>query len=308
MKKFISKTLIFLLFIPIMIGIGLFTPTTPRASKSLLMANTYKVNLLKNTPAPRIIFIGGSNLSFGLNSQIVKDSLQLHPINTAIHASIGIKFMMDNASDYIQKGDVVILVPEYSHYYRSLNFGSEELMRTVFDVNLSNIKYFNPIQLFNILEFLPRYSLTKYKSEEYSNLKESAVYSVNSFNPYGDVFTHWNMKQQPFSPIESIEGEFNDKVIPYFENFDSEIKKKGATLYVSFPSYQASSFKNCEAQIRKVEQALKKSKLQLLGSANRYKMPDSLMFDTPYHLLKKGVDYRTNLFIIDYKNRESAGH
>jgi hypothetical protein len=28
-------------------------------------------------------------------------------------------------------------------------------------------------------------------------------------------------------------------------------------------------------------------------------MPDSMMFNTPYHLLKTGVDYRTQLLIED---------
>lgn len=32
-------------------------------------------------------------------------------------------------------------------------------------------------------------------------------------------------------------------------------------------------------------------------------MPDSLMFDSPYHLLKKGVDYKTQLLIEDLKTK-----
>jgi hypothetical protein len=39
----------------------------------------------------------------------------------------------------------------------------------------------------------------------------------------------------------------------------------------------------------------------VMGSPERYVMPETLMFDTPYHLIKKGVDLRTELMIEDIK-------
>ena len=83
MRKFILKLVLFALPIVIIFLLALFTPTTPRASKSLLMSSINKDSLLKNTPSPRIIFVGGSNLSFGLNSQMIKDSLSLNPATTS---------------------------------------------------------------------------------------------------------------------------------------------------------------------------------------------------------------------------------
>jgi hypothetical protein len=301
MKRFTVKILIFLLPAFIVFVFGLFLPTTPRASKSLLMSSLNKNSLLQNTASPRIIFVGGSNLSFGLNSQMIKDSLRLNPINTSIHASIGIKYMIDNTLEYIQKGDIVVLVPEYSHYHRSLYSGSEELMRTVFDVSIANMKYLNVYQILNISSFLPKYSLTKFNISEYLNVKESDVYSVNSFNKYGDTYTHWGMKQQYFAPSQTIGGKYNYEVIRYFEEFSLAVKNKGATLLVSFPSFQETSYHNSVNQIFKVEQELKNSNLTIIGSAERYKMSDSLMFNTPYHLNKSGVDYRTKMIIEDIK-------
>jgi len=301
MKKFVIKTLVFLFPILILVLLGLFLPVTPRASKSLLMSSINKNQLLQNTQSPRIIFVGGSNLSFGLNCQTIKDSLKVNPINTAIHASIGIKYMLDNILQFIKKDDIIVLVPEYSHYYRSLNFGSEELMRTIFDVKITNIKYLTINQIFNILPFLPRYSLTKFKIDEYRNIKENDLYSVNSFNIYGDTYTHWKKNKKDFNSYPTINDEFNYKVIRYFEEFNEKIKNKGAFLLVSFPCFQAASYENSIKQVFKVENELNKSNLKIIGSAERYKMSDSLMFNTPYHLNKLGVDYRTMMIIEDIK-------
>ena len=253
------------------------------------------------TPPPRIIFVGGSNLSFGLNSQMIKDSLQLNPINTAIHASLGIKFMLEHTLDYVQNGDIVVLVPEYHHFYRSLDFGSEELLRIVFDVNPKNIKHLNISQIVNIVPFLPKYSLTKFKPTEYLNLKESDVYSVNSFNKFGDTYTHWDMEQKKFNPQPPITGNFNPEVIKLFQEINLAIEKKGALLLVTFPGIQDKSFDISIEQIIRVENELLNSNLNVFGTTERYKIPDSFMFDSPYHLNKKGVDYRTNMMINDIK-------
>jgi hypothetical protein len=301
MRKFISKTIIFTLPAIVVFLLGIVLPTTPRASKSLLVASVNKNLLLQNTLSPRIIFVGGSNISFGLNSQMIKDSLFLNPINTAIHASIGIKYMIDNTLDYIQDGDIVVLVPEYTHFYRSLNFGSEELLRTILDVDLIKIKHLNSHQILNIIPFIPKYSLTKLAPTEYINVKENNVYSVNSFNQFGDTYTHWGLQQQDFFPYGPIKDEFNYEVIKYFEEFSFAVKEKGGILLVSFPGFQETSFNNSKEQILKVEQELLNSNLVVIGSPNRYKIPDSLMFNTPYHLNKNGVDYRTKMIIDDIK-------
>ncbi len=301
MKRFIIKLTIFVFPVLGLFLLGIFLPTTPRASKSLLMASINKNLLLQKTQTPRIIFVGGSNLSFGLNCQIIKDSLQINPINTAIHASIGIKYMLDNTLEYVKNGDIIVLVPEYNHFYRSLNFGSEELMRTVFDVDLENIKYLNIYQFVNIIPYLPKYSLTKFNPTEYLNVNESDVYSVNSFNEFGDTYTHWEIKQKKFAPYGAINTEFNYDVLKYIEEFNIYLKRKGATLLVSFPGFQETSFNNSKIAIQKVKNELMKSNLMIIGTPERYKIPDSLMFNSPYHLNKKGVDYRTKLIIEDVK-------
>ncbi len=303
MKSFLYKSALFTVPILIVFVLGIFLPTTPRASKSLLMAEISKDSLLKNTLSPRVIFVGGSNLSFGLNSNIIKDSLKLNPINTAIHASIGLKYMMDNTLRFIKKGDIIVLIPEYSNFFYDFDKGSVELLRTILDVNRSKINLLNKNQIFNLMPFLPKYVLSKFMIYEYLNLKGNDLYSINSFNSYGDVQTHWERKLQNFLPFEQNKLKFNDEVLKEVIYFNKKIKLKGAQLFVSYPAFQATSFNNTINQINLVEKKLINSELQILGSAQRYKIHDSLMFNTPYHPSKKGLDNRTKLLIEDLKSK-----
>jgi hypothetical protein len=304
MKRLILKTLVFISMLILVLVTLLFLPATPRASKSLLFSSVTKDSLLANTTAPRIIFVGGSNLSFGLNSQIIKDSLNLNPINTAIHANIGIKYMFDNTLKKKKKGDIVIFVSEYSLFNRDWNDGTEELFRTVFDCNKNNIKLLNIKQLFNCFLYAGNFILSKFDITEYVKVKESDVYSVNSFNQYGDVDAHWYLEDfhtdcKPFGTMDI--NKYNPKIMTEIKRIADRLQEKGCILFISYPGLQESSFNNSKETIKKIEAEFQAHGFTVLGTPQKYLISDSLIFDTPYHLNKQGVELRTNLLIEDLK-------
>ncbi len=300
MNKFIYRLTYFSAPIVIFFALCLLIPATPRASKSLLFANKNKDELLLNIKSPRMIFIGGSNLSFGLNSKMIKNKLNINPINTGVHASIGIRYMLENTIQYVRDGDIVILSLEYVHFYRDYNYVSEELLRTIFDVDLSKIKLLNLQQAVNLIKYVPKYSFSKIKPNEYFNTIESDIYSVNSFNEWGDVDAHWGLGKRIFRPLKSIPGKYNKSIILHILEFQTEVIKRKATLFITFPGLQDVSFLNCIGQIDKVAIEFKKHDFLTLGHPERYKIPNHMMFNTPSHLNKKGVDHRTRQFIDDY--------
>ncbi|MDR3140688.1 MAG: hypothetical protein LBU37_03010 [Tannerellaceae bacterium] len=307
MKKFILKLLLFVSLLILLFGLFLlflFLPSTPRASKSLLFAEIKKDSLLIATPSTRIVFVGGSNLSFGVNCQLIKDSLKINPINTAIHAGIGIKYMLEKTLKYIKKGDIIVFVPEYEHFYSDWNIGSPELLRTVIEVNnRSNVNLLSKKQLYNCFSYIGIFILSKFNPFEYINIEENDVYGVNSFNEYGDVDAHWNLENRHdeiTSNTIDITG-YNPEVIVEIRQIMDKLQEKGCIFLVSYPCFQETSFNNSIEAIKKVEEDLKNNTFKILGTPERYMMSDSLMFDTVYHLNKQGLERRTKLLIEDLK-------
>jgi hypothetical protein len=300
MKRLVKNILIFLLPLSLVFLVGFFMPPTPRAAQSLLFAATTKDSLLKNTAGPRVIFIGGSNLSFGLNSQAIKDSLQINPINTSIHANIGLKYMLSHTLPFVKNNDAVVVAAEYSHFYNDYNGVSDELFRTLVDVGATKNSQTSTAQWFDMLGYIPRYALTKFKPSEYFNYDATVVYNKNAFNVYGDVAVHWNLPKKNYTPI-IVQGNFNKAVIEALKDFELQLKSLGATLYISFPCLDEVSFDKSVQKINLVEQQLIQNNFKLLGNAVRYKMPKQLMYDACYHLTKEGVDRRTKLLIEDIK-------
>ena len=138
---------------------------------------------------------------------------------------------------------------------------------------------------------------------QYFNLKMNPVYSKDAYNQYGDATTHWKInydkKVEPFNDIEG--GEFNYDLLKAIVEFNDAVKSKGATLYISFPPYQKASFIKTKGQVNFVESELRKTGLTIIGSPERYMVNDNMLYDTPYHLNKKGVDHRTQLLLEDLK-------
>lgn len=297
MKDFLKQFSLFLLIPLLLIVALLYMPVTPRAKTSLLFAEIKKDSLLQAAKSPRLVMIGGSNLSMSLDSQQIKDSVKLSPVNLGLHAAIGLVFMLDHTEPYIKKGDVVLVVPEYAQLYGNFAYGEKELLSVIFDVKSAGIDDLNWRQIKNIVPFVPKFAFAKLNKEEYK-VSDTYLRMDKAFNGYGD----WVYRLDSVTnntTYQALEGSFNDNIIDKMKDFETEIVKKGAKMVVSFPAYEEESYKNSAAMIQTIEKAYKDAGFTVIGNPEKYKFSNSLMYDTPYHLNAEGVKIRTRMLIHD---------
>ena len=271
----------------------------------MLYTQIDKNKLLKDTPKPRLIFVGGSNLAYGLDSKKIKDSLNINPINTGVHVNLGLKFMLANTLQYIKPGDIIVLSSEYQQFYGNLANGEGELLSLVTDIIPQSRKLLDYQQVFTLAKLLPEYAQSKFRPIFlfYKFPKNDGVgrYDRAAFNNFGDATAHWKLSGENPKPYPAINKSFNLDALQALLNFRKQVYQKKAKLYVTFPGYQKSSYQNSVTKIMQVKEVLKDNHFLLISSPEEYIIPDSLIFDTPYHLTKKGVDYRTELLIQDLK-------
>ena len=79
MKKFISKIVIFFIIFGLIFVIGICLPATPASKNNMITYKIQKDSLMEHTAQPRVVFVGGSNLVFGLDSDKIKKELNLNP-------------------------------------------------------------------------------------------------------------------------------------------------------------------------------------------------------------------------------------
>jgi len=302
MIKFFKHIIVFFSVFGLIYLIGIFLPVSPGAKKNMLAYKVEKDSMLKNIESPRIIFVGGSNLVFGLNSQMVKDSLEMNPINAGLAASIGLIYMMDDVLPYVRPGDKVVLAPEYQNYFGKFAYGGHDLFRLLMDVERSGFKKLRPKHWPNLIKSWPVYFRSKFRLKNYVFDSEHDIYGKHIFNKYGDSDFHWNLESRDFSPLYPLNKPLNKSVIDEMVRFNNLISEKGAELFVTYPACQRESVEINKIQILNLEQVLNKTELKILGTPMRYSFPDSLMFGQAYHLSKKGMDIRTRFLINDITN------
>lgn len=303
MKRFIIKFLMLLSWIFLLILIGLYLPPTKSSKNSLLFAQLQKNTLLKQTPSPRILFVGGSNLSFGLDSKMIIDSLHINVADLGLDASIGLKYMLRNTIDHIRPGDIVVVCPEYQQFYGHYADGEFELLSIIFDVAPNTKHFLDARQCFTMTKFIPQYVASKLNPLAYLTHLDTntvGVYDRKAYNVYGDAYIHWTLPKEQVTPY-AIDGAWDDDTYNYLNSFRRQIEQKKARLLITFPPYQDISYDRYAAKIKKVEQRLSQDAYTLLGSPQRYRFPDRLILNTPYHLVREGVTIRTNRLIADLK-------
>ncbi|MBK5720751.1 hypothetical protein JGH11_07685 [Dysgonomonas sp. Marseille-P4677] len=303
MRRFIIDIIYFILLLFLLAILILFLPATPRSRESLLFSSIQKDSLLQHTPQPRLILVGGSNIGMGINSQIIKDSLGLNPINTGYHASIGLKFMLDNLNSYIQDKDTII-IPEYSQFEGNNGYGGGELLRMVFDVSLSNIQKIGFRQWQNMIKEVPYYLSTKIRITSYKNYKASIApeYARSAYNEYGDAVAHWEMPKPEIdrnSSMEKMDYQYNPIMMDYLFNFIEKTEKRGAVVYISYPGMLDTYYQTKDMFL--IEEKYKEKKFKILGTPNDFAIPYHMIYDSPVHLTKEGANLRTIQLISKFK-------
>ncbi|MVM29562.1 hypothetical protein GO755_05925 [Spirosoma sp. HMF4905] len=248
---------------------------------------------LEHVTTPRIVFVGGSNLALGLNSQQLSKETGYSVINMGLHAGLGLNFILNETQKSIKPGDIIILSIE--HF---LGDGNKKLMAQLVDINpstksLMNLSYLDRIRLL-IAQLQLCISGTFYKL---INRDKDPIYNREAFNSYGDLTTHYG-QPKPTAVSGNILFSNTDysKWINVINNFIELAYAKSAKVYFVFPAFQESAYKNNLHTLKALELQYKAGlKCPILGSMTSSVMQDKYFFDTVYHLDQIGSQKRTEI-------------
>ena len=203
------KNVVVLAFFVITIPIVAVILIKPDAENNL---NEWKVKRLRfeSLSSPRILFVGDSNLAFGLDSRAVANSFHCNVQNAGLHAGIGLYYCLQEYDDLIRKDDVIVICCTYQQYVRGYG-ESITLPVAVYYNDWNGLHKFNFSQwkvfLSGFMEIIRQHGL---------NLEDERTYRASYYNIYGDESKHWE-----FQPLDSIPEmgfpnmPLNDNMIEY---------------------------------------------------------------------------------------------
>ncbi len=77
----------------------------------------YQRRVLGPGMGPRLVFVGGSNLAFGLDSEAVERETGLPTLNFGHNAHLGMALMLEEVIPALEPGDTIVTAFEYPLYY-----------------------------------------------------------------------------------------------------------------------------------------------------------------------------------------------
>ena len=287
MVKLVSK--IGLLTGSILLTLGLLYWLTNQYSSTgyfaAIIDKHHRADALKD--CPRLLLVGGSGTAFGVDSQLLEDSLHLPVVNLAIHADLGLPFILRQVQSVARPGDVVLLIPEYllgrgddyTQFYASQFYAPAKMFMTFdgpYDYAVRRAIYY--------LKRIQNGLLVGADDQRMAKISDTTfVYFRAGFSHQGDLISpHNNRRSDNIGRIQLV-----------FRGYAEEVNlinaaaanMHGVTTLITYPAFAKSQFlANTIAISQYVRELTKLRMVQLIGIPERVVYPDSCFFDSPYHL------------------------
>lgn len=286
-----------------------------------LAAVLEKDRLIRNTPSPKVILVGGSNLAFGIDSRMIEDSLGLSVVNMGLYAKLGLKYMLAQVRPYIREGDVVLVVPEYDQFYGDFANGDNTLNTALLYAPADRVGDF--VRSYSLVDvvlrprvenvrrsFLRGAAAAAGREGEFFPPDTNPVYNRRSFNRYGDVTSHIGKPaKHPDSIFVSALpplADFNREALRDLNDVADRAQEVKARAYFLFPSYIDRSYAlNAEAIEELRQRIIAGMRLPVIGTPADFVFPKTYFFDTRYHLTEEGRRMRTARLIAMLRERGS---
>lgn len=256
----------------------------------------YSYNRLKALKdSNKIVIISGSNGSFSINSRMIQNAFKKPVVNTSTHAKIGVRMQFESYKDFLHRGDIVVLCPEYGGD-KSRLYGGTALLRIL----STHMPYAYKLFSFSQWLFLHKYIGIHFEEAlKFGDEEIDMAYSHKALNEYGDI----GIERFHGDSIKGcqIEGKVDREYIDYIKYIRTFTQKKGVLLIFVPPTFMKSEYDNHIEKIDSIVYSLKCDGIMFDALPERYSFPDSLYFDTPYHMTTIGADKRTALLIEDIR-------
>ena len=280
-----------------------------------LAALVNKRDALQSTPAPRIIFIGGSSI-VTLRCPLIQQRLReatgvpYSVVNMGLWGGLSMERFLDELSSSLLPGDIVILCQEYAtlldkNYFMYIRT-NDEANKYFFLMSRKRQRSMlhSPCAVRDVLTGI--IELNQMKIKTYLHVIIDADFShhfTGGYYRYRKEYNSHGDRIQPFRiirPLISAGTRFQDPVeknIEYLRRFNLFARSKQMMVLITFPPFPAGDYRINRIPVTRLSDRFRKMGLETTGRPEDTVFPETLFADTVYHLTPQGEAVRTRLLI-----------
>ncbi len=245
---------------------------------------------------PKIVILSGSNSLFGFSAQRLTEVHGIPTVNAAVHAGLGIDYILYFGRQQIAPGRIFVLPLEYSLY------GKKRLANAaaLYQVAGYDPQYFwelslaDKINMFGEITPLDRVRLTKNLLLPFPKL-DAIGYQSRTLSRYGDETANSPLARTK-SMVNKVKAEapatfsHDDAAWQVIAKFAADAKTAGAEVVLAYPNIYSGALdlKRNEPFFRAIVERAEAIGLRVIGTPKDSAFNDDDMFDTSYHQNNQG--------------------
>lgn len=308
-SRFLGLMLALVLFISVPFAVlAALAATAPEVyDDTYYAALKVKYQRLAQTEDSRIVVIGGSSVAFGIDSKIVEQELGIPCVNFGLYAAFGLKCMLDLSVSELNRGDIVVIAPEYSSQMFSEYVGYSYLLQAM-EKSPKMYAALGREYAAGLLEAMPAFLSDKRQLAASGGLKPSGVYARSAFDSYGDII--YDRPENIMDGMVSGDnlpeigpGIVTDSFADMINDYTAKARARGATVYFGFCPVNALSVELAgNTDPEGFRQALaEKLDCEILASLEDHILDAGYFYDSNFHMNNAGVVCNTVLLVNDIK-------
>ena len=254
----------------------------------------------------KVVFVGGSNVLFGVDSKLFSEITKQPALNFGCAAGMGPELILELLLPYLYKGDLVVMRWEYGHF-RFQRSG---------EVNLTYLNLLSGPQS-GFKKELPIYDrLSLSMAVPFAHIRNAISTHYNPFVAADVYKCKWNidslgnirenngtkMSLSLYTPSDQNlmeEYTISSDAQEIFSNFVDSCRNKGVRVIISWPNIYRNPLyldhKVPQEKFGQIKEFWASLGLLTLGEPQDYFFDHSLVYDTLYHLNSDGVIKCTSL-------------
>jgi hypothetical protein len=254
----------------------------------------------------KVVFVGGSNVLFGVDSKQFSEITQQPALNFGCAAGMGPELILFHLGHFLKKGDVVVMRWEYGHYGFSRSGEVNLTYLNLLAGSQSKFKASLPrLDQFRLDMSIPFAHVREAFFTHFNSYVSPEIYRCNwEIDELGNIRNNVGSKldaeieREPHHGIMNFNGLSSDAK-DIFCHFIDHCRRKGIKILVSWPNildhtkyHDSNKAKECFSGIQTFWEA---QDIKVIGSAYDYMLSEDLFYDTLYHLNSEGIENCTKL-------------
>ncbi len=263
----------------------------PDSPDHYMAATIDKHARLRAAASPRLIFVGGSSVAFGIDSSAFAP-LALEPVNMGLSASLGLPFMLGEVAPELRAGDVVVVAPEPELYWLGSKDDAIWAVLQRRPASLRCLAAAGPRAIAEVPDQALHFVARKIRCAAHQMTTDSelpGVYRRSSFDAVGDLVAHRGlapkqeaMLDKPWPAPDTLDF---DHAIAALQHFATRCEQVGARCFITWAPLREAQFVGGAELFAAIEARVRDEvALPMLETPRELTFPNEAFFDRGMHL------------------------